>query len=662
MTEVSGAAFVGVVPPLAQALTQRGYTTLTPVQQTVLEPQYAEADLLVSAQTGSGKTVAFGLNIAPTLLQGSDGFEPQRKGGWMPPLALAIAPTRELALQVCRELEWLYESTNARVVSCVGGMDMRTERQALNAGAHIVVGTPGRLRDHIERGALDISGLRAVVLDEADEMLDLGFREDLEFILDAAAPERRTLMFSATVSKPIAQLAKRFQKDAIRITTAAETKQHSDIEYRALMVAPNERENAIINVLRFHDAKSAIVFCGTRMAVTHLTARLSNRDFGVVALSGELSQNERTHALQAMRDGRARICVATDVAARGIDLPGLELVVHADLPTNSEALLHRSGRTGRAGNKGICALLVPHNRRRGIQRLLAEANIEAKWAQPPSAAEIQAADRKRILNDENLTAEPTEAEAAFAAELLAKHGAEKVAAAFLRLHQGRQPAPEELLDVGSEPPSAFGGRDGGDRPRKGRDDFSGNGVWFKVTAGHKQNAEPRWLLPLICRVGHVTRKDVGSIKIFHTESQFEISAAVAQRFADQIAREGTGEKQITITRLDGPPGATQDSGGGDADQGGKKPWTGKKAVGYGERKNSTFGEKKEWAGKKPGFGKKEFGGKPGEKKDFGGKKPWDGNTSRPYKSDFKKPVAEGGAAPAGSGKPAWKKKPDRNKS
>lgn len=182
---------------------------------------------------------------------------------------------------------------------------------------------PGRLKDHIERGALDIGSLRAVVLDEADEMLDLGFREDLEFILDASPSERRTLMFSATVAKPIAQLATRFQKDAIRIATAGATERHGDIAYRALMVAPNERENAIINVLRFHDAKSAIIFCGTRMAVTHLTARLSNRGFTVVALSGELSQNERTHALQAMRDGRAQACVATDVAARGIDLPGL---------------------------------------------------------------------------------------------------------------------------------------------------------------------------------------------------------------------------------------------------------------------------------------------------------------------------------------------------
>jgi ATP-dependent RNA helicase DeaD len=554
MTESVGAAFAGAVPLLAAALTARGYTTLTPVQAAVLAPEHAEADLLVSAQTGSGKTVAFGLNIAPTLLQGSEGFEPFRAGGWAPPLALIIAPTRELALQVCRELAWLYEKTNARVVSCVGGMDMRSERQALNAGAHIVVGTPGRLKDHIERGALDIGALRAVVLDEADEMLDLGFREDLEFILDASPSERRTLMFSATVAKPIAQLATRFQKDAIRIATASATERHGDIAYRALMVAPNERENAIINVLRFHDAKSAIIFCGTRMAVTHLTARLSNRGFTVVALSGELSQNERTHALQAMRDGRAQVCVATDVAARGIDLPGLELVVHADLPTNSETLLHRSGRTGRAGNKGLCVLLVPHNRRRGMQRLLAERNIDATWGQPPSATEIQAADRKRILNDETLQGELTAEEQAFAANLLEQHGAERIAAAFLRLQQKNRPAPEELLDVAAETdrgpePSQYGKKP----PRDGFASEGKGGVWFRINAGHKQNAEPRWLLPLICRVGHITRKDVGSIKIFHTESQFEITTAVADRFIQTVEREGTGEKNISITRADGPP-------------------------------------------------------------------------------------------------------------
>lgn len=549
MTDSFDAAFAGVVPPLAQALAARGYATLTPVQLAMLGPNLSEADLLVSAQTGSGKTVAFGMAIAPTLLQGSDGFEPFRPGGWAPPLALIIAPTRELALQVCRELEWLYAPTNARVVSCVGGMDMRTERQALNAGAHIVVGTPGRLRDHIERGALDIGALRAVVLDEADEMLDLGFREDLEFILDAAPPERRTLLFSATVPKPIAMLAKRFQREAVRISTAQEKSQHVDIEYRVLAVAPNERENAIINVLRFFDAKSTMVFCGTRMAVTHLAARLGNRGFAVVALSGELSQTERTHALQAMRDGRARVCVATDVAARGIDLPGLDLVVHADPPVNADTLLHRSGRTGRAGNKGICVVLAPHNRKRGVQRLLQEAKIVAQWGTPPRAADILAADRARILNDASLLAEVSDDERSFATELLALHGAEKVAAAYLRLQQANRPAPEELLDVAPE--SEF-------QPRPRREYGSGEsrgGMWFSISAGHKQNAEPRWLLPLICRVGHITRRDVGAIKIFHTESQFEISAEAAERFAAQIEREGTGEKQITITRL--PNGPTE---------------------------------------------------------------------------------------------------------
>ncbi|HVK90524.1 MAG TPA: DEAD/DEAH box helicase, partial [Mycoplana sp.] len=283
--------YEGLVPAMASALAKRGYTTLTPVQKAVSDPKLEGADVLVSAQTGSGKTVAFGLALAPTLLDSGDRF-----GAAGTPLALAIAPTRELALQVKRELEWLYGETGAVIASCVGGMDMRNERRALERGAQIVVGTPGRLRDHITRGSLDLSDLRAVVLDEADEMLDLGFREDLEFILEAAPQDRRTLMFSATVPRAIEELARSYQREAIRVSTAAERSQHVDIEYRALAVTPSDRENAIINVLRYYEAQTAIVFCSTRAAVNHLTARFNNRGFSVVALSGELSQNERSHA------------------------------------------------------------------------------------------------------------------------------------------------------------------------------------------------------------------------------------------------------------------------------------------------------------------------------------------------------------------------------
>ena len=295
--------FPNISSTFERALTEKGYADPTPVQAAVLQPEADERDLLVSAQTGSGKTVAYGLALGPTLLGDADVLPPAGA-----PLALIVAPTRELALQVERELHWLYAGARARVAVCVGGMDARREQRVLAAGAHIVVATPGRLRDHLERGNFDASALRAVVLDEADEMLDLGFREDLEFILDATPPERRTLLFSATLARDIVSLARNYQRDALRIDTQPDV-QHADIEYRAYLIAPNEIEHAVVNVLRFVDSRGSIVFCHTREAVRHMHSNLVERGFAAVALSGELSQNERTLALQSLRDGRARVLV-----------------------------------------------------------------------------------------------------------------------------------------------------------------------------------------------------------------------------------------------------------------------------------------------------------------------------------------------------------------
>src|SRR5687768_17285623 len=227
-------------PALAGALDARGYDTLTPVQSAVIEDQAQGRDLIVSAKTGSGKTVAFGLAFAEQLLAGG-------RAPWTrQPLGLVIAPTRELAIQVSKELEWLYAPAGARVVTCVGGMDPMKERRALQSGAHIVVGTPGRLRDHLERGALDLSALRVAVLDEADEMLDMGFREELEEILDATPDGRRTLLFSATMPRPIVALARRYQKDALRIETLGDRDAHADIAYHAVAVSPTDIEHALI--------------------------------------------------------------------------------------------------------------------------------------------------------------------------------------------------------------------------------------------------------------------------------------------------------------------------------------------------------------------------------------------------------------------------------
>ncbi len=538
-------------PALASALAARGYSQLTPVQQEMAGGGHGEADLLVSAQTGSGKTVAFGIAIAPTLLGEAGQFEAADR-----PLGLVIAPTRELAMQVQRELDWLYADTGIRTATCVGGMDMRGERRALERGAHLVVGTPGRLRDHITKGALDLGVLRAVVLDEADEMLDLGFRDDLEFILGAAPAGRRTLLFSATVPRGIAELARTFQKDAVRIAATAAAEQHADIEYQLMLVRRDEREHAVINTLLDSDSTGALVFCHTREAVRHLTARLANRGFSVVSLSGEMAQSERSSALQAMRDGRAHVCVATDVAARGIDLPNLDLVIHADVPGNPETLLHRSGRTGRAGRKGVCVLIVPENRRGAAQRVLALAKLTATLRAAPAIAAIEARYRRQILDAALSAAEPGEAEAGFVAELLAQASPGRIAAAFVRQQLAARPVPEDLWPL---PVHEMQGRkprrerpfeeDRGPAPTPARaprgPDMEG-GVWFTLSLGRKQRADPKWLLPMICKAGGVSKRDVGSIRIDETETRFEISADKAADFAERIRQPGSIERGIVI--------------------------------------------------------------------------------------------------------------------
>ncbi|SNR44133.1 DEAD/DEAH box helicase [Paracoccus sediminis] len=520
-----------IAAPLAAALAAKGYASLTSVQQAVLESDAEGRDMLVSAQTGSGKTVAFGLAIAPQLLDGDT--LPDASA----PLGLAIAPTRELALQVAAELGWLYAHAGARIATCVGGMDYRNERRALDRGAHIVVGTPGRLRDHIERGSLDLSGLRVAVLDEADEMLDLGFRDDLEFILQAAPAERRTLMFSATVPPAIEHLAGTFQRDARRIVAQGESRQHGDIEYRAFNVAARDREPAIFNILRLHEAQTAIIFCKTRANVGYLLARMANRGFKAVALSGELSQQERTHALQALRDGRAQVCVATDVAARGIDLPGLELVIHADLPTNPDTLLHRSGRTGRAGAKGISALIVLPSEVRKAQMLLKRARVDAEWGPAPSADDVRARDDTRMLEHPALQS-ASDDDAALAASLLDRFGAERLAQAFVSLWRAERPAPEELTVVQDRAPAAA----------RERPPF-GEAVWFRLSVGHTGRAEARWLLPKICEGGGITRDAIGAIRVRQDETFVQIAAAQAGRFGQRMEL----EPDLTMQRIEGEP-------------------------------------------------------------------------------------------------------------
>ena len=550
--------FENLSPVLSDALTARGYEALTPVQSQVSEEQAKGRDLLVSAQTGSGKTVAFGLAMGDELIE--DGRLPFATS----PLALIIAPTRELALQVSRELSWLYAKAGARIATCVGGMDASKERRALGQGVQIVVGTPGRLRDHLERGALDLSALRVAVLDEADEMLDMGFRDDLEEILDATPTTRRTLLFSATIPNPIVQLAKRYQTNALRISTVGQDRGHGDIAYQAVTVAPADIEGAVVNLLRLHDAETAMLFCATRDNVRRLHASLVERGFAAVALSGEHSQNERNAALQALRDRRAKVCVATDVAARGIDLPTLSLVIHVEIPRDAEALQHRSGRTGRAGKKGTAVIIVPYPRRRRVDGMLRGARIEAEWMDAPTAADVRKRDQERLMEKLLTTVEHEAEDIELAQRLMAERTPEDIAASLVQMHRALMPPPEDLIDNGPRGRDTTGRPERGERyerPERGaggdqREGFE-DSVWFRLNIGRHQNADPRWILPLLCRRGHVSKNEIGAIRIGPKETMFNIPRAIADRFAEAVIRsaneDGEDDSGVAITPApDGP--------------------------------------------------------------------------------------------------------------
>ena len=550
---VNAFAALGAPETLAAAIAARGYETPTPVQEAVLKSP--DRDLMVSARTGSGKTVAFGLALANQLL-------PLQKPG--APLALVVAPTRELAHQVARELAWLY--AGGRIATCVGGADVGQELRALKSGAHIVVGTPGRLCDHLDRKSLNLGSLKALVLDEADEMLDLGFRDELTRILAGSPAGRRTLMFSATLPPEIEQLAKKYTKDPQRLALSPSSTAHADIEVKAHVIAPRERMHAVVNLLRFYDPPAAIVFVATRDGVTHLTQNLLERGFAAVPLSGELSQAERTRALHALRDGRARVLVATDVAARGLDLPDVSLVIQADPPVNSEVLQHRSGRTGRAGRKGLAVILVPPAARKPVESMFRRAGAKVSFTPPPDADVIRVHDRDRLVREiEKLALNPAEDDLSLARLLLKERDAVELTAALVKLKRESLPAPEDLpltaalakkkeLDkpVASKPyeKTAFKPQavdPDFEAPKHGRE--KPGGVWFRINIGRGRNADPRWLLPIICRKGEVDRRHVGRIEIMAAETRFEVARAAATHFRKAAARPDKKDPNLRITEI-----------------------------------------------------------------------------------------------------------------
>ncbi len=542
-------ASLGAHPSIVTALIGKGYVIPTPVQQRVLEAD--DRDLIVSAQTGSGKTIGFGLVVARKLLGDAERVTPSKM-----PRALIITPTRELAAQVQRELAWLFASTGAKVVAFTGGTDVRGDSRSIMRGVDIAVGTPGRLQDLLDRRSLDFTGVEVVVLDEADEMLDMGFREAIEAIIKSTPDDRRTLLFSATLPPEIRALAKKFQTDAqaidARANKVAGASGHDDITYHAHLCRDSERIAVLVNVLRMVEEEGrTLVFCRTREDVGEMHRELASRGFLAAAISGDRAQAERDRALETMRQGRVRVLVATNVAARGLDLPELGLVVHSDLPENVEALTHRSGRTGRAGKKGRSLFLVSTGQRRKAERLFHAAKLKITFSTPPSLEDVTRHEHE-ALREEMMAAAagPVGDEAQrITNELLSSCTAETLIGALIDRALKERPAGERvsLVSLDTSKPgrqTTMAATGGGPRT----DSFT----LYEVNLGAQDQAAANWLLPLICRRGAITRREVGAIRIARDRTYFEVASHVASEFFANASERDPRAPKVTIVAAEGP--------------------------------------------------------------------------------------------------------------
>ncbi|MCC6215326.1 MAG: DEAD/DEAH box helicase [Polyangiaceae bacterium] len=569
-------------PVIRSALEQRGFAQLTPVQQAVLAPEARGRDLRITSQTGSGKTVAIGFALRALALDGAPAAQ-----GVARPRALVVAPTRELAKQVEAELRWLYAGAGVRLASVTGGASYREELRALAAGPAVVVGTPGRLLDHLRRGSIETAVVGAVVLDEADRMLDMGFREDLDAIVALLPAERHTHLVSATFPRSVQALADRAQRDAVHVEGTELGAANADIDHVIHLVDPSEKLQALHNLLLASPDAQTLVFARTRAGVGEVVGELARAGFRVAALSGELDQAARTRALAAFKRGDVQVLVATDVAARGIDVQDIARVIHMEMPTDPDSYTHRSGRTGRAGRRGTSAVLTAPAALAQALRVLRGADVAHRFEPIPSAESIRAAADERLVAE--LTSEdagpPSAEAAALTARLVARGLAERALARLLsREGASGAPEPREVRVIPppaprakragrgesfAEPPRARGGRAprpglrhdvAAPRPHEAPRDRGARGavdwVAFQVAWGAEQGADPRRLLAMLCRRGGVGSDRIGAIHVARRSSVVEVGADVALAFERAVRRGDTRDAGVGIRRVRGAPRAS----------------------------------------------------------------------------------------------------------
>jgi len=572
---------------LSSALAKKGYATLTQVQQAVLDPSLADRDLRISSQTGSGKTLAIGFALRQIVKPAAKPTD-----GIARPYAVVVAPTRELAKQVEVELGWLFAPSKVLVASVIGGASVRDEFRLLARGPALVVGTPGRLLDHLKRGALELSQTGALVLDEVDRMLDLGFREDLEAILERAPQGHRTHLVSATFPRDVEALARRVQTNPAHIQGTPLGTANSDIEHLVHLVKPNERVDALINLLLAAPNEQVLAFARTRADVAHACEALDEAGFAVDSLSGEMEQNARQRALSAFKHGKLQVLVATDVAARGIDHQDIARVVQLEPPTDAETYTHRSGRTGRAGRKGKSSIMVQPAGLPRLTAMLKRAGVRFRVEPIPAADGIAAAQDERFMAElaggkADVASEPdtalpdgdaaesrtaSERSQQIAARLMASGGAERALALLIdRVQTGGVCAPRDITEFSPVPAQRPRGHAGDARPGYANDkprptrrpDSARNGylppparggggddgwVRFRVSWGQAQGADARRLLPMLCRRGNIRGTDIGTIQLTRSFSLVDVATRVAANFERATQLPDPRDPTVTVRR------------------------------------------------------------------------------------------------------------------
>ncbi|MDY6414775.1 MAG: DEAD/DEAH box helicase, partial [Synergistales bacterium] len=376
----------GLRKELLNAIEQHGFEAPMEVQDRVLSEEWNN-DLIVRAKTGSGKTLAF---LLP-LLQ-------EMKIGERSPKVLVLAPTRELAQQTADEAEFLGKFLRISVASLVGGMDIYPQLRTLKHGAAIIAGTPGRVRDHIQRGSLITDEIESVVLDEGDLMLDMGFREELEDILNAI-PKGRRWLFSATMPHEVKELASRYLNEPIVLSVDEEGEQHEDILHRVYRIPSHKRFEGLVDILLWEHPSRSLVFCHTKMESIEIAQRLQDHSFNAAALQGDMTQGERNAVLASFKSGSMPCLVATNVAARGLDIEGVSHVIQLGLPDDRETFIHRSGRTGRAGHEGVNIVLLSPTEIGRFREMLRGTQIKTEWRDIPNIEKIRDAWREQAEQD-----------------------------------------------------------------------------------------------------------------------------------------------------------------------------------------------------------------------------------------------------------------------